>query len=107
MPLSIIIPAYNEADTIGVWRSLLAQLVPATYRNVGITLIVGYAVNNILPARLGEFLRAARSASVIPGSYGLSAFALVAASGLVLFGIAIAVVIIGGGHAHRVTALPD
>jgi uncharacterized membrane protein YbhN (UPF0104 family) len=47
------------------------------------------------------------AASVIPGSYGLSAFQLVAASGLVLFGIAIAVVIIGGGHAHRVTALPD
>lgn len=47
------------------------------------------------------------AAAAIPGSYGLSAFQLVAASGLVLFGIAIAVVIIGGGHAHRVTALPD
>ncbi len=98
---------------IARWRSLLAQLVPATYRNVGITLIVGYAVNNILPARLGEFFRADfakkrlgldrsavigtilvertfdgltvvgmlclglaghGAASVIPGSYGLSAF---------------------------------
>ena len=128
------------------WRSLLAQLVPATYRNVGIILIVGYAVNNILPARLGEFFRADfakkrlgldrsavlgtilvertfdgltvvgmlclglagyGAAAVIPGSYGLSAFQLVAASGLALFGIAIAGVIIGAGHAHRVTVLPD
>lgn len=40
------------------WRALLAQLRPITRREVAEVLIVGYAVNNLLPARLGELFRA-------------------------------------------------
>ena len=41
------------------WQVLLNQLAPAPLMAVGETLIVGYAVNNVLPARLGEIARAA------------------------------------------------
>jgi uncharacterized membrane protein YbhN (UPF0104 family) len=40
------------------WQALLAQLKPVTRREVAEVLIVGYAVNNLLPARLGELFRA-------------------------------------------------
>ena len=40
------------------WHALLGQLQPVTRRAVGETLLVGYAVNNLLPARLGELFRA-------------------------------------------------
>lgn len=40
------------------WHTLLNELAPVTFRAVGETLIVGYAVNNVLPARLGELFRA-------------------------------------------------
>ncbi|MGE3773411.1 MAG: lysylphosphatidylglycerol synthase transmembrane domain-containing protein [Gammaproteobacteria bacterium] len=40
------------------WQSLLAQLQPVTRREVAEVLLVGYAVNNLLPARLGELFRA-------------------------------------------------
>ena len=41
------------------WQLLLRQLKPVPTMKVGETLIVGYAVNNLLPARLGEVARAA------------------------------------------------
>ncbi len=41
------------------WQLLLRELAPAPLVAVGETLVVGYAVNNILPARLGEVARAA------------------------------------------------
>jgi glycosyltransferase 2 family protein len=41
------------------WHLLLRQLAPGVApRAVGETLLVGYAVNNLLPARLGELFRA-------------------------------------------------
>lgn len=40
------------------WQGLLVQLAPVTRRAVAEVLIVGYAVNNLLPARLGELFRA-------------------------------------------------
>ena len=40
------------------WHGLLNQLAPLRRRVVGETLLVGYAVNNLLPARLGELFRA-------------------------------------------------
>lgn len=40
------------------WSVLLAQLRPVRYEKVALVLVVGYAVNNLLPARLGELLRA-------------------------------------------------
>lgn len=41
------------------WQLLLRQLGAAPLAAVGETLVVGYAVNNVLPARLGEVARAA------------------------------------------------
>lgn len=41
------------------WQLLLRELAPAPLGAVGETLIVGYAINNLLPARLGEIARAA------------------------------------------------
>ncbi len=43
---------------IARWSSLLNQLGTAQIVQVGETLIIGYAVNNVLPARLGELFRA-------------------------------------------------
>jgi uncharacterized protein (TIRG00374 family) len=40
------------------WRMLLRDIKTLSFRSVGIALIVGYAANNILPARLGELFRA-------------------------------------------------
>ena len=40
------------------WHVLLNQLARVRRRAVGETLLVGYAVNNLLPARLGELFRA-------------------------------------------------
>jgi uncharacterized protein (TIRG00374 family) len=40
------------------WRALLAQIQQVALAQVGETLVVGYAVNNLLPARLGEVFRA-------------------------------------------------
>lgn len=41
------------------WQLLLRELGPAPLAAVSETLVVGYAVNNVLPARLGEVARAA------------------------------------------------
>ncbi len=40
------------------WRALLTSVKPLTLMQSGENLIVGYAVNNVLPARLGEIFRA-------------------------------------------------
>lgn len=40
------------------WRTLLRGVKALSFSSVGIVLLVGYAVNNILPARLGELFRA-------------------------------------------------
>jgi uncharacterized protein (TIRG00374 family) len=40
------------------WRSLLWDIKALSFWSVGIVLVVGYAMNNILPARLGELFRA-------------------------------------------------
>lgn len=40
------------------WHSLLSALVPVSRVHVGEALLVGYAFNNLLPARLGELVRA-------------------------------------------------
>lgn len=43
---------------IARWLSLLRQLGPVRTAQVAESLIIGYAVNNVLPARLGELFRA-------------------------------------------------
>ena len=40
------------------WKKLLNQISSLRYFQVGHVLLVGYAVNNLLPARLGELFRA-------------------------------------------------
>lgn len=40
------------------WHALLNQLLPVSRVKVAETLVVGYAFNNLLPARLGELFRA-------------------------------------------------
>jgi glycosyltransferase 2 family protein len=40
------------------WHALLNQLLPVSRIKVAETLVVGYAFNNLLPARLGELFRA-------------------------------------------------
>ncbi|MDJ0632057.1 MAG: lysylphosphatidylglycerol synthase transmembrane domain-containing protein [Xenococcaceae cyanobacterium MO_188.B29] len=50
--------AANIVVRVVRWRSLLWDIKPLSFRSVGIVLVVGYAMNNILPARLGELFRA-------------------------------------------------
>lgn len=46
------------AFRVARWHVLLNQLAPIRVEPVAETLVVGYAVNNLLPARLGELFRA-------------------------------------------------
>ena len=50
--------AANMVVRVVRWRSLLWDVKALSFRSVGIVLVVGYAMNNILPARLGELFRA-------------------------------------------------
>ncbi|MEB3356648.1 MAG: lysylphosphatidylglycerol synthase transmembrane domain-containing protein [Synechococcales bacterium] len=40
------------------WQQLLQAVKPLSFRATGMALLVGYAMNNLLPARLGELVRA-------------------------------------------------
>jgi glycosyltransferase 2 family protein len=62
-PLWVALAWLVYAATIALrvlrWRLLLKEIVPElSVSAVGETLLVGYAVNNVLPARLGELFRA-------------------------------------------------
>lgn len=52
--------AYAVALVLRVvrWRLIVNFVAPLSFRQVAVALIVGYAVNTILPARLGELFRA-------------------------------------------------
>src|SRR5665811_487970 len=39
------------------WRMILSEVAPLSFKQVAQCLIIGYAINNILPARLGELFR--------------------------------------------------
>ncbi|MGQ0586508.1 MAG: lysylphosphatidylglycerol synthase transmembrane domain-containing protein [Gammaproteobacteria bacterium] len=54
------------------WRELLRPLAPRPLRVVAGPLLAGYALNNLLPARLGELLRA----HYARGEFGLSGSAV-------------------------------
>ena len=58
-PMALAIAIYWIAIAIRIsrWRLLLSETKPLTYGEVGRSLIVGYTVNNLLPARLGELFR--------------------------------------------------
>lgn len=55
---SLLLYWLGLALRVARWHALLAQLQPLGRRAVAEVLIVGYAVNNLLPARLGELFRA-------------------------------------------------
>ncbi len=48
----------NLAVRVIRWRTLLQDVKALSFSSVGTALLVGYAMNNILPARLGELFRA-------------------------------------------------
>jgi hypothetical protein len=55
------------------WRMLLRPIAALTFGQVLLSLVIGYAANNALPARLGEVFRAHFSASATTspgGSHG-------------------------------------
>lgn len=98
----------------GRWRDLLQGLPPAPlqrpdrYRRLGEVLLVGYAVNNVLPARLGEFFRADYAGKRL-GLHRAAAFGTIVIERLldaivVAGGLCIGLVILGsieGGIAAR------
>jgi len=60
------------------WQVLLITLKPVRYLRVLVVLMAGYAVNNLLPARLGEIFRASLSKAMfeVPGSAALGTIAV-------------------------------
>ncbi len=48
----------NMAVRVLRWQRLLSDVKMLPYRSVCVVMLVGYAVNNVLPARLGELYRA-------------------------------------------------
>ena len=58
--IAVAIATYGISMIIRVerWRLLLWGVKPLSFKAVSVALVVGYAMNNILPARLGELFRA-------------------------------------------------
>ncbi|MEM7771940.1 MAG: lysylphosphatidylglycerol synthase transmembrane domain-containing protein [Cyanobacteria bacterium P01_E01_bin.6] len=58
--VAVAIAAYGISMVIRVerWRLLLWDVKPLSFKAISVALVVGYAMNNILPARLGELFRA-------------------------------------------------
>ncbi len=58
--LLLAICTYGFSLTVRVlrWQMLLEQVKKIPFRAIGAALVIGYAMNNILPARLGELFRA-------------------------------------------------
>ncbi|MGF1513564.1 MAG: lysylphosphatidylglycerol synthase transmembrane domain-containing protein [Elainellaceae cyanobacterium] len=74
--LAIAILTYGIDLSLRVsrWRYLLTGIKLLSFKSVGSALLVGYAMNNVLPARLGELVRANFTGS----RYGLSRTAVLA-----------------------------
>ena len=60
------------------WQNLLSPLARVRYSRVFIVMMTGYAVNNLLPARIGEIFRASLSKSMfgVSGSAALGTIAV-------------------------------
>jgi uncharacterized membrane protein YbhN (UPF0104 family) len=56
----IAVVAYIASMAVRVvrWRRLMWEMKPLPYHSVSLALVVGYAMNNLLPARMGEIFRA-------------------------------------------------
>ncbi len=76
------------------WRILLWEIKPLSFRSVSLALVVGYAANNLLPARLGELFRA----DFAGRRYYLSRSAVIASIFVerVLDGLVLVLCLIGG-----------
>ena len=99
-PMAIAIACYwvGIAIRISRWRLLLSETKQLTYGEVGRSLIVGYTVNNLLPARLGELFRV----DLVRREYGVARSAVlgsvimerladaIAVMGVLSFGLAFA-----------------
>ncbi|MGB3613021.1 MAG: lysylphosphatidylglycerol synthase transmembrane domain-containing protein, partial [Elainellaceae cyanobacterium] len=74
--LAIAIAAYGIDLCVRVsrWRHLLKDVKRLSFNAVGRSLLVGYAMNNVLPARLGELVRA----NFTGYRYGISRTAVIA-----------------------------
>ena len=61
-PVWILVGMACYAVAIGLrilrWKMIFNFVVPLNFRQVAVALVVGYAVNSLLPARLGELFRA-------------------------------------------------
>jgi hypothetical protein len=55
---AVLLYAVDIALRVARWRLLLEPVARLSYPRVATALVVGYAVNNLLPARLGEIFRA-------------------------------------------------
>lgn len=58
LSIALIFYSLNMAVRVVRWRILLQQVKALSVNAVGAALLIGYAMNNILPARLGELFRA-------------------------------------------------
>ncbi|MEL6320382.1 MAG: lysylphosphatidylglycerol synthase transmembrane domain-containing protein [Cyanobacteria bacterium J06626_14] len=58
--IGLAIAAYGMSMVVRVerWRLLLWDVKALSFKSMSVALLVGYAMNNILPARLGELVRA-------------------------------------------------
>ena len=65
---AICVYAANLALRAWRWKIILHSVAVIPYQTVAKALLVGYGLNTIMPARLGEFFRA----EFFKGSYGLS-----------------------------------
>jgi len=81
--------AFNMVGRIIRWQTLLKSLKSLSFKQVGSALMVGYAANTLLPARLGELFRA----DFAGRRYGLSRTAVIASIVVerVLDGVAVVV----------------
>lgn len=58
LALAIALYGIDLAIRTSRWQHLLRAVKPLSFRATGRALLVGYAMNNLLPARLGELVRA-------------------------------------------------
>jgi len=91
-PMVIAVALYWTAVAIRIsrWRLLLSKTKLLAYVEVGRSLIIGYTVNNLLPARLGELFRV----DFIAREYGMARSAVLGSVIMERLADAIAVVLL-------------
>ncbi len=74
LAIAIVTYGIDLCIRISRWRHLLKDVKQLSFNAVGKALLVGYAMNNVLPARLGELVRA----NFTGHRYGISRTAVIA-----------------------------